>query len=685
MTKRLGPFLSKPTSSSMSFWMYIEDGLNVEISVDGILEKLTLSPLVKEGQLYPVFQGTFTDLKPNTKYQYQVTVDQRKHLPSGAIDQDLKFTTLPENDSEINFITMSCHGIKEYEEHRVDSDPSAWNCWDKLYLEIQENPINFLVLGGDQVYMDSYFDDQINSLNKNKITEYRNIIKSCYLDYWGHPSYQKILCQVPSFLMWDDHDILDGYGSRPDSFKIMKDNFKDNWTLLGDLQKEAFYYFQGSRNPSDNLKNLENNFSFDFNHPSFSLLALDLRSERNVKKKEMIGEDNKKKIQAASSQLRGKRVFIVSPVTIARISGPIEGGLSQLSNAIWRTTSFLGHDRKLRKTVAAIIFFLVSYISFSIYEEKLGAFWGALYIFFAATFLLGLSFVPKLRYLTDTARKVSLTALWGLIILSCGYLVYLLICRELYNNLLGLNYAEYICSFIKEKKWFLITAIVIPFFSSIKTLPTPSNKYVAKIFKCFKTVNTKVYGLLSLFLFAFFIWDMHLAKFSYPIDIILLTPLYLISLLFLLNMILESFGVIDELAGLDDDLKDGWSSRENEKELVWLKDQIILNSLLTRNTFILSGDIHTGGLTNLFFKDKLVPQITSSPISYMPMPAIGEKLTSGSKPIYIPNKANPLCRAENVFYVSERNFVRVSLLANHVEIKYFFENHTEPLVISYVD
>lgn len=674
MTKRLGPFLSKPTPTSMSFWMYAEDSADIEITVHGHSGSPIILSTLKEDPIYPIYVGIVVGLESNSQYKYSIKIDKKVYLPQGVFEQDLKFKTLPDDDSEINFITMSCHGIKEYEKHKTAEDLPTWNCWDNLYNEISKNPVQLLVLGGDQVYMDSYFDKEIGSLNQSKNKEYREIIKKCYLDYWGHPSYQRILCQIPSVLMWDDHDIIDGFGSRPDAYNFFSgDTFKNNWLLLGELQKEAFLYFQGSRNPSKHLIDLDNNFSFDFNHPSFSLLALDLRSERNVKKNQMISESSKTKIEEAAKKLSGRRIFIVSPVTVARMAGPIEAGFGQFSNAIWRITSFTGPKPNAVKTLIAVALFLISYLCFAIYNEGLRFFWGSGFVWISSLLLILLACFPKLRYLSDGARKISLWILWGLFIFTSLYLVDICISDYFLTNFKNFSFKESLGAIWDTKKLILFSSLIIPLISTYKT----AKEIKTKAF--LKTCYGLNFGLVTLF-----IWNMHLSVIFSKLDWIMLIILYVTSSIFLFNTIFESLGVIDELAGLDDDIKDGWSSKENEKELTWLKDKILLNALVDRETYILSGDIHTGGLTNLFFDKRLIPQITSSPISYFPMPAIGEKLTSGSKPIFICDKDKKhICTAENVFYISERNFVRVSLLVNSVEIKYFFEKHKEAVVVSY--
>ena len=139
--------------------------------------------------------------------------------------------------------------------------------------------------------------------------------------------------------------------------------------------------------------------------------------------------------------------------------------------------------------------------------------------------------------------------------------------------------------------------------------------------------------------------------------------------------ILIFYGVIEELSTLDDDIKDGWSSPDNHKELVRLAD--VVEKLLRKNKkiVILSGDIHTGGITEFKFKEikNTFYQITSSPITYPPMPPLVEKLTSGASKMELTFDKNPLS-ANNFFFISQRNFVVVSNSNISTKVRFVFED-----------
>jgi hypothetical protein len=162
-----------------------------------------------------------------------------------------------------------------------------------------------------------------------------------------------------------------------------------------------------------------------------------------------------------------------------------------------------------------------------------------------------------------------------------------------------------------------------------------------------------------------------------------LKALFLLLFIFsFLMIILEATGFLDELAGLDDDINDAWSSEINARELHWLAIQI--NQLLgaRKKVVILSGDIHTGGLTYLNFDKGIVSQVTSSPISCNPMSPLVERLTSGFNKIQLPEK-DSVCEAENIFFKCKRNFVLCKTYTENskkrVDVEFYFENFYKPI------
>jgi PhoD-like phosphatase len=76
----------------------------------------------------------------------------------------------------------------------------------------------FLLLLGDQIYSDG-----IPNLNVKKLTDSGSLdpahltehYRQLYRGYFNEAGFRSILELVPSYMIWDDHDILDNWGSFP--------------------------------------------------------------------------------------------------------------------------------------------------------------------------------------------------------------------------------------------------------------------------------------------------------------------------------------------------------------------------------------------------------------------------------------------------------------------------------------
>ena len=91
-------------------------------------------------------------------------------------------------------------------------------------------PLHLLLMGGDQIYSDDMWTavpalrDWCDLPWSQRIAApFTPALRSAlethfsrlYLDHFGAPETAALLAQVPSVMMWDDHDILDGWGSHP--------------------------------------------------------------------------------------------------------------------------------------------------------------------------------------------------------------------------------------------------------------------------------------------------------------------------------------------------------------------------------------------------------------------------------------------------------------------------------------
>ena len=156
-------------------------------------------------------------------------------------------------------------------------------------------PFSLLLMGGDQVYADSIWQekeckpiyDWVNKpqndrikLSFTKIMQERveDFYFNLYCDRWSQEEPAQMLASIPTMMMWDDHDIFDGWGSYPDEvnncavyqgiFASARDNFRTFQMQLAEAERPSW------------LVGGDNNFSFAQIAGDMAFAVFDMRSER---------------------------------------------------------------------------------------------------------------------------------------------------------------------------------------------------------------------------------------------------------------------------------------------------------------------------------------------------------------------------------------------------------------------
>jgi phosphodiesterase/alkaline phosphatase D-like protein len=346
--KILGPFLMRPTSSSMGFWMASGPQTNVQFKIQvfqeaQLLEKLFANKLV--GSCLGVsLAETSLKLKPDTKYAYHCLADDIPIFEG-------KFRTLPEK-MDLPFYFVSCNGIAYYEWHHPDKD--AWKVWKIIQEEVEiDIAAPLMLMCGDQVYMDIMFQEDIKRINEFPDDIIWEKIYDVYFAHWKDYSYLKVLGQVPSFMMGDDHDFLDGFGSREEQFNANGES--SNWQHYRRFVTQAFWEMQAVRNGEKTSKS----FLWQKKIGNAHFVMPDLRSERNFFKHQMLSYEQKATLEnyIDSQVKRGETLYFISTVTLGRMGRGAEIFLSNFSNYLWRLNSWLGRDSFSLPTALGIFCF----------------------------------------------------------------------------------------------------------------------------------------------------------------------------------------------------------------------------------------------------------------------------------------------------------------------------------------
>jgi len=212
----------------------------------------------------------------------------------------------------------SCNGFSSAALMRDTSEPYA--LWQKMAATHKEKPFALLLMGGDQLYADAIWSakapsaieawTQKNYADQNKATASAKMIKeitdfydALYPNGWKSPDMAQMLATIPSVMMWDDHDIFDGWGSYP----AERQNC-DVYQQVFAQAERTFKLFQlrGAANNRSRLNPAAKHYSMGFQFRGFHILALDNRAERTYT--QIMSEQNWADAKAWLNALDGKPV-----------------------------------------------------------------------------------------------------------------------------------------------------------------------------------------------------------------------------------------------------------------------------------------------------------------------------------------------------------------------------------------
>ncbi|KAG0336931.1 hypothetical protein BG004_007853 [Podila humilis] len=140
---------------------------------------------------------------------------------------------LPALDEDHNWAFYSCNGFTSDVEDPMGTHGGADPLWNDLLVAHDYRPFHTLVGGGDQIYNDDVLVtpeiaewltmDEETRLTTTFNTEKKYAVEKYYFDHYVEHfttgTYSKALSLIPSVNTWDDHDIIDGYGSYPTKYQ----------------------------------------------------------------------------------------------------------------------------------------------------------------------------------------------------------------------------------------------------------------------------------------------------------------------------------------------------------------------------------------------------------------------------------------------------------------------------------
>ncbi len=237
---QLGPVVGHTDDTSTRIWIQVSDdparyGLRVE-GVGLFKFESTEFGAVEFGTAIALVTG----LQPDLRYRYRVVRAGR--FVRGA---NGSFRTLPPPSSMTNllFCAISCNGAEQD------------GAWQKFSEFVERSQPSFVVMMGDQVYLDEDAPNVFQQHFHSDSATRRRAMAEMYRVNWSRDSVRQVLANVPTYMVWDDHDIRDGWGSLAPDSPIMAAKHPRGvpifraCTAYFEDARDVYWHFQGCRNP----------------------------------------------------------------------------------------------------------------------------------------------------------------------------------------------------------------------------------------------------------------------------------------------------------------------------------------------------------------------------------------------------------------------------------------------------
>ncbi|KAI8087711.1 uncharacterized protein B0P05DRAFT_531987 [Gilbertella persicaria] len=217
---------------------------------------------------------------------------------SHCLDRTFQFH-LPAIQDSMRFMFYSCNGFSNVPETvRERYNEKEAPLWQDVLDKHQQSPFNVLLGGGDQLYQDDLISkdfmkpwvlekDPTKRISMQLSENMKNALENYY--FWNYikhfgcaasPAQTLVFATIPSVNMWDDHDIIDGYGSYPADLQS-----SDCFQVLFANGARFYYLFQQHTTIEETHGMIKGELA-TCNHivttlgSSIGFLALDARGER---------------------------------------------------------------------------------------------------------------------------------------------------------------------------------------------------------------------------------------------------------------------------------------------------------------------------------------------------------------------------------------------------------------------
>ncbi|MFC4350973.1 alkaline phosphatase D family protein [Fodinicurvata halophila] len=247
------------------------------------------------------------------------------HSAHYGIGEESWTVCIPGTESGLHLAFTACNGS---ETGNLDYPEENRNrLWNRLQDAHRVTAFHLLLQGGDQLYADPVWDrvpelarrvdgqkpdTKGPGVARETVSAIRDYYFERYVKLWSQHELAPLLASIPSLMMWDDHDIFDGWGSHPPEWQA-----SEPYRSVYDGARRAFRIFQLGLAPEGEADPHHNGFfSKSLSHLGWvyrigdvGLLAPDLRSTRTTS--QVMSRSAWQGLEAALDHLNGCRTLIL--------------------------------------------------------------------------------------------------------------------------------------------------------------------------------------------------------------------------------------------------------------------------------------------------------------------------------------------------------------------------------------
>lgn len=252
------------------------------------------------------------------------------------------FPVAADCSGDVRIAYISCNGQEHGDGDRPAGERNAM--WRRLVCEHGRAPFALLLHGGDQLYADEVVRSHpaLSSWAASTLPEkveqavYPDMLEAAenyyferYLKLYANTEFAYLGARVPALMMWDDHDIFDGWGSLPE--RLLDSPVGRG---LFDIARRMFMLFQlGATDDipvGGMVESQSRSLTQTARFPRFSVIAPDLRSERRPTR--VLGPAGWAALERALAETnRGEPILIMSSVPLL---GPRLSWVEKLMGAL---------------------------------------------------------------------------------------------------------------------------------------------------------------------------------------------------------------------------------------------------------------------------------------------------------------------------------------------------------------